>query len=92
MKGGDERGRRAKRIGHEAVARVVDVSRCVSCPVARSETAVRDLVGAGHHRRNRRRRGHSSLVAIAQVVVPLSELTNRSITVSITIMKGGPTK
>ena len=31
-----------------------------------------------------------SLVAVAQVVVPLSELSDRSITVSMTIMKGGP--
>jgi hypothetical protein len=93
MRGGNEHGRRAYFIGREAVARVVEVSGSVSCPMAGRETAARDLVGAGHRRRNRRRRSHPSpLVAIAQVVVPLSELTSRSITVSMTIMKGGPTK
>ena len=57
MKGGDHRGRRSHRLGHEALARVTDDPRRDGRALAERETTARDLVAAAHHRRHRRRRG-----------------------------------
>jgi len=93
MNGSDYRGRRAKRIGHEAVARVIVDTWSNTRAVVERKTAAGDLVGAGYHRwLDRRRSWPRSLVATSQLVALLSKLTTRSITVGKTNMKGGPTK
>ena len=93
MNGRDYRGRRAQRLGHEAVARVIDDSWSNTRVVVERKTAAGDLVGAGYHRwLDRRRSWPRSLVATSQLVALLSKLTDRSITMVKTIKKGGPTK
>ena len=102
MKGSDDRGRRAQRIGHEAVARVIDDPRGDARVVAERETTAGDLVGAGHRCRGHRRRDWPApVVAIARLVDAIADIERRVHNrrhkqyerhLDSVRMKGGPTR
>jgi hypothetical protein len=90
MSGGDDRARRAYRLGSEVLARLVGGPRSNARAVVERQAAPPDLVGTGDRRSRHRERGWPlPMVALARLVALLEKVTNRSITVSITSTKGG---